>query len=120
MLRSDYAWVSFFEDFNSTNTAATRTFQIDGTPEGVGYLLIQQFDVEVGSHRILINDQDLSGFDLTAMPPGNPDRVWITWMDGIRPGLLRQGTNRITIRRSTGTDEFFRVANIAVHWRERD
>lgn len=118
MARSDFAWIPFFEDFNSGNTVATRPFQIEGTPFGDGYLLIQQFDVEVSTHRIQINGTDLPGLDLTPMPPGNPDRVWLTWMDRIPPDILRSGANRLTIRRSEQTDEFFAIANVAVHWRE--
>lgn len=122
MARSDFAWVNFDEQFNTSNPEATRTFEIDDIPIGTGYLLIQHFDVEIGNHRIIINGQDLPSFDIPAIPQNRiTNDIWLTWMDRVPPGFLRQGDNRITIRRVTsqGT-EAFRIANVAVHWRESD
>ncbi len=137
MARSDFAWVNFDQDFNSSNEIVTRTFAIEGHPTGTGYLLIQVQDVELPGHRILINDQDLPDFDIPPHPhpPDDTDfRQWVTWMDRIPPSFLRQGQNSITIgRRSANfgsgrfrdrltsvpaSKDFFRVANVAIHWRE--
>lgn len=116
MARSDFAWVNFDQDFNSSNEAASRTFRIEGTPTGTGYLLIQHYDVENNNHRISINGQELPSFDMAARDPQLGNRIWVLWMDRIPPGFLQQGLNRIDIER--GSTEFFHVANIAVHWRE--
>ena len=125
MLRSDFVWVNFDEQFVTTNPEASRTFQIDGKPVGTGYLLIQAFDVNGTGHRILINGHDLPSFDI---PPQEGNGRWTTWMDRIPPTYLCQGRNTITIRAASGTeppgplyvpDPFF-VANVVIHWREND
>lgn len=112
MARSDFMWVNFDERFNSSNTAATRTFNVEGSPIDTGYLLIQSFDVERDNHRILINNQELPSFDI----PEGGNNLWTTWMDRIPENFLQQGSNRITIRRQGSED--FTVANVAIHWRE--
>lgn len=114
MARSDFTWVNFDEEFNTSNQEATRTFEIEGVPIGTGYLLIQHFDVEIGNHRISINGQGLPSFDIPAQK--NVDLLWLTWMDRIPPGFLRQGQNCLTIER-IGIERFG-IANIVVHWRE--
>lgn len=119
---SDFTWVNFDEQFNSTNREATRDFSVDGEPVGTGYLLIQVRDVELSRHRILINGRDLPSFDIPADPE---NQVWRVWMDRIPSGFLQTGQNRLTIRRQfddpavEGDTEAFFVANVAVHWRER-
>lgn len=115
MTRSDYAWVNFDEDFNENNPSATRTFTVDGNPTETAFLLIQTHDVEAGTHRILINNRELPSFDLV---PGGLSDKWTLWMDRIPPGYLTHGSNRVAIH-WTGSDSF-RVANLAVHWRESD
>lgn len=123
MARSDFVWVNFDELFTDNNTAATREFTVQGNPisagggNGVkaeGYLLIQARDVEANNHRILINNQELPSFDI----PSDANDQWFTWMDRIPEGFLKVGQNRITIRRVANNDNF-RVANVAVHWREQ-
>ena len=122
MIRSDFKWVNFDENFTSSNPSATRTFQIDGNPIDTGYLLIQIRDIDiqqsqsVSSHRISINGEDLPSFDLPIQEGNNR---WTTWMDRIPANFLQSGQNRITINREGNSDVFF-VANVAVHWRERD
>ncbi|MDJ0591165.1 MAG: hypothetical protein QNJ72_14405 [Pleurocapsa sp. MO_226.B13] len=66
MAHSDFAWIHFGFNFNVNNTTATQTFIIEGNPlnEGNGYLLIQARDVELDTHQISINGQDLPSFDL--------------------------------------------------------
>ncbi len=114
MARSDFAWVNFDQQFNSSTTQATRSFTVEGNPIGTGYLLIQAFDVERGNHQILINGQALPSFDI----PTHGNRQWFTWMDRIPAKYLEPGTNRLTIQRM-GAEDFF-VANVAVHWRETE
>lgn len=116
MVCSNFAWVNFEFDFNVINTTINRTFVIEGEPlnEGNGYLLIQARDVERGSHRILINNQELPGFDLPGQLAFN--QLWMTWMDGLPQAFLRQGENTITIRRTSADD--FRIENVVVHWKE--
>ena len=114
MARSDFAWVNFDEEFNTDRPEATRTFNVEGNPTSIGFLLIQYFDVENKDYQILINDQDMPSFDIPAHKDKNEQ--WFTWMDRIPPGFLHQGENRITIRR-TNTRRIS-IANVAIHWRE--
>jgi len=113
MARSDFAWVNFDENFSASNPQSTRTFNVEGTPIGTAYLLIQGFDIELSMHRIQINAVDLPSFDL---PPQEGNNRWTIWMDRIPTGMLHAGSNRITIIRQTNDD--FTIANVAVHWRE--
>lgn len=115
MLRSDFVWVNFDEQFNADNTVAHRTFFVNGNPLDTGYLLIQGFDIERGNHRIQINGVDLPSFDL---PVQGGNNLWTTWMDRIPTGFLHAGNNRISIIRNGAED--FTIANVAIHWRERD
>jgi hypothetical protein len=123
MTRSDFVWIVFDELLETTNPSVTREFEVEGRPVDTGYLLIQVRDVEVGTHRIFINDEPLPSFDI---PPQEGEGRWTTWMDRIPEGFLQQGRNTITIRAASATDGLlivadpFRVANVAVHWRERD
>jgi hypothetical protein len=128
MLRSDFAWVNFDNEFNVPNEEATRTFTIDDDPAAAsapgssvraeGYILIQARDVGNSSagpgdsitHRILINGRHLPSFDMVA------EDGWNLWMDRIPVGFLQQGQNRLTIRRRAVDN--FAVANVVVHWRE--
>jgi len=123
MARSDFVWIVVDEVLNTSNPFVTREFELEGRPMDTGYLLIQVLDVEVGVHRIFINDEPLPSFDI---PPQEGKGRWTTWMDRIPEGFLRQGRNTITIRAASAADNLlivadpFRVANVAVHWRERD
>lgn len=113
----DFSWIHFGVDFNINNTIATRSFTIEGNPlsEGNGYLLIQALDIELDTHEILINDQNLPSFDLPGQLAFN--QLWMTWMDRVPQSFLRQGRNSITIRRTSADD--FRIENVVVHWREQ-
>lgn len=128
MFNSDFVWLNFDQEFTQPNQEATRSFQIDDTPETAstaqsnisaeGFLLIQARDVGNSStdegdpitHRILINGRHLPSFDLV------DNEGWNLWMDRIPEGFLRRGTNRLTIRRRAV--DRFRVANVVVQWRE--
>ena len=131
MARSDFQWVNFDHTFTPGGAAAvaTRSFRVDSPPipaspagqdiAAVGYVLVQALDVEragggpESQHRIQINGTDLPAFDLP-----NEGGAWQTWMDRIPPGLLQVGDNRLTIRHGGNDNDGFRVANVAVHWRE--
>ena len=102
-------WATFYG-----NQTPVMYFHIEGVPTDDAYLLMQAFDVHSGGHRVLINGQDLSGFDIPPEPNG-----WQTWMDAIDRSLLHQGINTLQIKRASGGDNFV-IANVAVHWRERD
>lgn len=93
-----------------------KTFNVDGSPTGLGYLELQVYDIHSSSHKVLINDKDLGGFDI---PTGPVEDRWQTWMDGIENGVLKKGQNTIQIKRASGGDNFL-VGNVAVHWRELD
>lgn len=128
MLRADFAWLNFDQEFTRPNQEATRSFVIDDEPERAsrpqsnrsaeGFLLIQAQDVGNSStdegdaitHRILINGRHLPSFDMV------DHEGWNLWMDRIPAGFLRSGTNRLTIRRRAV--DRFRVANVMVQWRE--
>lgn len=116
MARSDFTWINFDFQFNAGNTETSENFIIEGNPlnSGNGYLLIQAFDVERSNHRILINGQNLPSFDIPEQAKSN---LWTTWMDRVPQSFLKQGQNRITIRRE-GSEDFF-VANVVVQWREQ-
>ena len=122
MIRSDFKWVNFDEKFTDANPQATRNFFIDGNPVDTGYLLIQIKDIDIhqndsiSQHRILINGNNLPSFDLP-MQEGN--QRWTTWMDRIPKDFLQLGLNRIKIVRE-GSSDNFSVANVAIHWREKD
>jgi len=132
MPRSDFAWVNFDHNFTAATPTATRTFQVDSPPvlaspddanrngQAVGYVLVQALDVEnsggapESQHRIQINAVDLPAFDLPV-----ESGAWQTWMDRIPPEVLNAGNNGLTIVHGGGDGDGFRVANVAVHWREQ-
>jgi hypothetical protein len=80
--------------------AAERSFHLEGSPVGTGYLLMQVGDVEPGLNEVEINGKDLPSLDIM---PSADSGVYTTWMDRIPEDFLQQGTNRIVIRR-TGND----------------
>ncbi len=114
MARSDFTWVNFDNELNTGTPVATRTFNVEGNPTSIGFLLIQYFEAENNDHQILINDRDLPSFDIPANK--NANEQWFTWIDRIPPGFLHQGENRITIRRTS--TEKIGIANVAIHWRK--
>lgn len=123
--QSDFGLITFWEHLGDKkgdlSTSATwvgdrttvRNFNIDGVPQGKGYVLVQAYDVHEGSHQILINGQALPGMDI-------PKEVgkWQTWMDEIPSGIMKQGNNTIQIRRDTSTGDNFIIRTVAIHWRE--
>lgn len=88
-----------------------KSFYIRDRPVGDAYLLLQAYDVDHETHRILINGSDLGGVDIRR------DGNWQTWMDVIEAGVLRQGNNTIQFRRAPGGDNFV-IMSVAIHWKE--
>ena len=125
MAVADFSLISFNEhlgdeegdlDVNETfvgNESTVRSFTVSGTPTGTAYLVVTVFDVESSNHRIIINGQDLGGFDI---PRGPAENRWQTHMDRIESGVLRSGTNTIQLRRASGEDNFV-VRDVVVQWR---
>jgi hypothetical protein len=126
MAHADFAVITFNEhlgdnesDLGSSwgtfvgNATTVRNFTVDGVPTGLGYLLIQTFDVQSQNHRIKINGKDLGGADIFPHPVENK---WQTWMDGIESGVLKSGNNTIQIVRAPGGDNFL-IANVTINWR---
>ncbi|MEM8487589.1 MAG: hypothetical protein AAF564_18710 [Bacteroidota bacterium] len=113
MARSDFNWMGVNQTFTQSNPTVTINFPIEGNapPVDDAYLLITAHNVSHQSHRILVNNQELSGWDLPIHNPG-----WQTWMDRIQPGVLHTGNNTITIIRASNDD--FTVKDIVVNWRE--
>lgn len=89
-------------------------FYVDGVilPPWI-YLIVTAYDVHNYGHRILINGQDLPGFDI---PPA-PGR-WQTWMSVVPIPLIQKGYNTIQIKRDTSTGDNFAIGTVAIHWRE--
>ena len=76
------------------------------------HISLQAYDVGEYGHRVRINDEPLSGFD---MPPAEG---WQYWMDSLSDRRLTEGTNTIRIERDTGGDDNFAVGNVKIHWKE--
>lgn len=116
MARADFNWVPIGHNFTVNTPTVTRQFPIEGnqSPIDDAYLLVQVRGVAQSTHRILINNVELGGFDLPPAP-GN-SQAWLLWMDHIPPNVLQSGNNSITITR-VGNDNF-EVNAVVVHWRE--
>lgn len=99
------------------------SFVIDGQPNGVGYFLIQTYDVNrisnhESGHKLLINGKSVDGFNRgLAFAPQSP-QTWNTWMDIIEGSTtLKQGANTLEFRRASGPDNFL-VGMMTVNWQE--
>jgi len=127
-LRSDFRLVVFNEHLGDKagdikagwanfvgNQTTIRNFYIDGYPTNEAYLILQAYDIHKSGHKILINGQDLGGFDI----PPDPGK-WQTWMDRIDTTKLKKGNNTIQIVRDASTGDNFIVCMVIIHWRESD
>lgn len=125
-IRSDFVAIYFGEHLGDNandlnvpwatfvgNQTTVKNFYISDQPAGNAYLMLQAYDVHQTGHRILINGQNLSGFDIP-----RETGSWQTWMDVIDSGLLRFGNNTIQIQRDADTGDNFVVGNVVIHWRE--
>ena len=117
--RSDFNYIPVRREFNANNPEFQINFPIETAGQSVvddGYLIITVRSVDLDSHRIRINNTDLTSFDIP-LPPGNSD-AFLTYMDRIQPGVLREGSNTLEIIR-VGNDNFL-VRDLVINWRERD
>jgi hypothetical protein len=102
------------------------TFVVEGEPTGVGYFLIQTFDVNANGtphesgHQLLINGKTVDGFNKgLALAPQTP-QTWNTWMDVIEGSTtLQKGANTIKVQRALGGDNFL-VGFMTINWLESD
>ncbi|NET48593.1 MAG: hypothetical protein F6K09_07655 [Merismopedia sp. SIO2A8] len=116
MARSDFNWIGIGHNFTVNSPSVSRNFPIEGSqnPTDDAYLLVQVRGVGISTHSIRINDTELGGFDLAPAPRSS--QAWLLWMDHIPSGVLRAGTNEITITRQ-GNDDF-EINGVVVNWRE--
>lgn len=118
MARSDFYYIPVHHTFTATSPVFERDFQVQVGPnqevKDDGYLVITVKSVDLTSHRIQINNKDLSGFDIPT-PPANSN-AWLTYMDRIQKGVLKEGKNELQITR-VGNDNFV-VKDVVVNWRE--
>lgn len=112
MARADFNWIPFTHTFTENSPTFTAHFPIEGTKDPIddAYLLITAHGVTFQTHKILINDVELPGFDMPLVDG------WQTWMDHIQPNLLQKGMNSVTVVR-VGNDDFS-TKDMVVHWRE--
>jgi hypothetical protein len=118
MARGDFNYIPVNHTFNANTPTWETDFPVElSAGQSVvdeGYLLITVRNVDSDNHRIQINGQDLSGFDIP-VAPGNSS-TWFTYMDRIQPDVLHGGTNNIQITK-VGQDGFS-VKDLVIHWRE--
>ncbi|NOK58636.1 MAG: hypothetical protein GFH27_549279n442 [Chloroflexi bacterium AL-W] len=119
MARSDFNYIPVNHEFTVNSPVFETDFRVElasgqSLAEDPGYLLITVRSVDTASHRIQINGQDLSGFDIPEAP--GDSNAWLTYMDRIQPNVLRGGTNNLQITR-VGNDNFL-VKDMVIHWRE--
>lgn len=113
MANADFNYIPINHHFTASDPSVTVNFPIEGSkpPVDDGYILINAHNVTQQLHKVLINDVELSGWDLPATSGG-----WHTFMDRIQPGLLKTGNNTLRIVAVLGDD--FTVKDAVVHWRE--
>jgi hypothetical protein len=117
MARGDFNYIRVSRTLTASNPVFETKFPVEvgnGKVVDDGYLLVTVRSVDSDKHRIRINGQELSGFDIP-LPPGNTN-AWFTYMDRIQPGVLKPGTNTLQIVRSANDN--FVIRDVVVHWRE--
>jgi hypothetical protein len=97
------------------NQTSMKNFDIPGDPTGLGYIILQVFDVQNMGHKIIINGEDLPGEDIIRTSANR----WQDVTDIIPPGLLKQGNNTIQIR-SVGSVDNILVGAAMINWKEDD
>lgn len=96
------------------NQTTVKTFNVDATPIGDAYMLVQALGVSQFTHKVMINGGEIGGFNL---PPSND---WQTWMIIINERFLKRGANTIQIIRDASTTDDFVIGAVVIHWRELD
>ena len=92
-----------------------RSFNVPGVPKGLGYIILQVFDVQSMDHKIFINGENLSGVDIIK----TRESRWQDVTDVIPEGILKQGKNTIQIKCSDSGDNIL-IGAAMIHWKERD
>ncbi len=103
-------WYPFVGDQTSV-----KSFDIPGVPTGLGYIIIQVFDVQNMGHKIIINGEDLPGEDIIRTSANR----WQDVTDIIPARLLKKGNNTIKIRCAESGDNIMLGAAM-IHWKEED
>ncbi|MFC5971284.1 hypothetical protein ACFPYI_08085 [Halomarina salina] len=103
----DVPWAEFVGD---ESTEHTFEVPVDGAVDG--YVTVQALDVDSYGHEVLINGEELSGFDIP------PSSGWQCWMDVLNGATLLEGENTIKICRDTDSRDGFAVGTVRVTWRE--
>ncbi|WP_132059651.1 DUF7383 domain-containing protein [Halorussus amylolyticus] len=103
----DVPWADFVGD-----ATPKHEFEVPTADTSDAYLGLQAFRVDDYGHEILINGEQLSGFDV---PPADG---WQYWEDALTHAELREGTNTLQVVRDEESDDSFAVNNVTVHWRE--
>ena len=125
--RADYALLSVFEQFGpeagsldvpwaefAGDRSSEYEFTVRTDEATDAYVELQAYDVGAYGHEIVLNGEELTGFDV---PPRDG---WQYWMDTVTDQRLRAGRNILRIRRDQTMDDSFAVGNVVVHWREPD
>ncbi|MDG5778809.1 hypothetical protein VB773_04555 [Haloarculaceae archaeon H-GB2-1] len=94
------------------NKTSRFEFTVPTADASDAYVELQAYDVGEYGHELLVNDTELTGFDL---PPANG---WQYWMDPVTGVELREGTNTVQIRRDQSTTDSLAIGTLTVHWRE--
>ena len=117
MARSDFNMIPISHQFTANSPVITRQFPIEGNqaPVDDAYLLIQAQGV-ASNQTVRINDVTIQGTALTDAP--GHSQAWRVGIGHIPPGILRSGTNTISIRRNPSTNDNFMVSWVVVNWRE--
>lgn len=92
-----------------------KRFNIPGVPKGLGYIMLQVYDVQSMDHKIFINGENLSGVDIIR----TRERRWQDVTDIIPEGLLKKGENTIHIECSDTGDNIL-IGAAMIHWKEHD
>jgi hypothetical protein len=103
----DLPWAEFVGDRTSKFEFTVPTDDVTDA-----YVELQAYDVGEYGHELLVNDAELTGFDL---PPSNG---WQYWMDAITGTELQEGTNTVQLRRDGDSNDSLAIGTLTVHWRE--
>ncbi|MFB6117394.1 hypothetical protein [Halosegnis sp.] len=101
----DVPWAEFAGD-----RTGERSFTVGTTDAEDAYLQIQAYDVDSFGHDVVVNGEQLSGFDLP------PNDGWQCWVDAVTGTELNEGENTLRFRRDDETRDAFVVGSVVVTW----
>jgi hypothetical protein len=123
--RANYALVTFMEHLGEDqdgldtpwaefvgNRTAEHEFEVPTDDATEPFVQLQAYDVAEFGHEIIVNGEQLTGFDIPPSPG------WQCWMDSITGVDLREGENTIQVRRDTDSDDDLVIGTVTVHWKE--